>query len=169
MIILPDFNKPYIIDGYTSPILPKYFWTFHAGLFDFTLTPLTFIEENVSAVLKVLINGLELLIPYNWFILICDPETNQLDWVQLNECSVVECFCFLMASSDAEVRTSPIRVLDVIEEQVSYYPILQKQSALCHPVSREKTKFGVETPLSVIISPNDLSKHVIGKYVGDLM
>ena len=169
MLILPDFARPYIIDGYTSPILPKYFWTFHAGLFDFTLTPLTFIEENSSTVLKVLINGLELLIPYEWFILICDPETNQLDWVQVKECSIIECYAYLMSTIDSENRSASIQVLDVLEDQISYYPILQKQSGLCHPVSKEITRGGIETPLSIIISPNDLSKYVIGKYIGDFM
>jgi len=169
MLILPEFNKPYIIDGYTSPILPRYFWAFNAGLFDFTLAPLTFIEESISAVIEVVVNGLKLFIPYNWFIMICDPETNQLDWVQINECAVIECHAYLMSTSDSEIRTASIRVLDVNEENTSYYPILQKQCALCHPVSKEFTRNGVETPLSIVISPNDLSKWVTNKYVGDFM
>ena len=169
MLILPDFGRPYIIDGYTAPILPKFFWIFHAVMFDFTLAPLNFIEENISTVLKVTINGLNLLIPYNWFILICDPETNQFDWVQINECSIIECHAFLMSTQDTQMRTTPIQIMDLIETDTSYYPIIQKQCALCHPVSKERNRHGVELPLSIVISPNDLSKYIIGKHVGDFM
>jgi hypothetical protein len=168
MLILPEFLRPYIIDNYTSPILPKYFWIFSSAMFDFTLAPLTFIEENTSAVLKVEINGLELLIPYNWYILIADVETNQLDWVQINECAAIECSAFLMSPIDNSIRMSSIKILDIIPEYQSYYPVLQKTNALCHPVSKEISKDGTEFPLCIIIGPTDISKQVMNKYCGDL-
>lgn len=169
MIILPEFQNPYIIDGYHSPILPRYYWSFQAAnLFDFTLSSLTFIEENTSTILKVLIHGLELAIPYNWSIMIADMETSQLDWVPINECVAVEHQAYLMSPSDSVTRLAPIQVIDVIENQISYYPVIQKTFALCHPVSKIINKTGSDVHLSIVIGPNDLSKHISNRLIGDL-
>jgi hypothetical protein len=168
MIVLPDFLKPYIIDNQYAPILPKYFWTFNSSILDFTLSPLNFIEESMSTVLKVSINGLELLIPYNWYILITDADTNKLDYIQINECTVIDSHAYLMSPIDSHIRLAHIKVLDVIEDTLSYYPVLQKNTALCSPVSQEINKQGIEVPLSIVIGPYDLYKSVANKSVGDL-
>lgn len=167
MIVLPDYQSPYIINDYNSPILPKWFWALQAGLMDFTLAPLTFIEENTSSVLEVLIQGLKLYIPYSWHILIADMETSQLDWIPVSECIAVQHSAYLMSPADSTTRIAPIRVLDVIENQISYYPVMQKNCALCHPVSKEVNKNGVEAPLSIVIGPTDLSKYISNRLVGD--
>ena len=167
MLILPDFNKPYIIDGYNSPILPKWFWTFSATMFDFTLSPITFIEENNGTAIKLLINGLEFYVPYNWYILVSDYDTSQLDWIPIQECAVVENYAYLMSTLDNTTRLASIKVLDIEEEYNSYYPILQKTNALCHPVSKDHTLNGTEVALSCVIGPNDLFKYISGKFIGD--
>lgn len=169
MLILPDYISPYLINDAVSPILPRHFWVFQAAnLFDFTLSPLAFIEENTSTVLKVLIQGLEMFIPYNWHILIADTETSQLDWIPISECAAVEHSAYLMSPLDSATRVAPIKVLDVIENQVSYYPVIQKTCAMCHPVSKELTKKGIAVPLSIVIGQNDLSKYISNRLVGDL-
>jgi hypothetical protein len=167
MLILPDFQKPYIIDGYNSPILPKWFWTFSASMFDFTLSPITFIEENCGAVIKLEINGLEFHVPYNWYIMVGDYETSQLDWLPIQECAIAENQAFLMSPSDNITRLASIKILDVIENYYSYYPILQKTNALCHPVSKDISKGGIEVPLCCVIGPNDLYKYISGQLIGD--
>ena len=169
MIILPEFQKPYIIDSHNSPILPRYYWSFQAAnLFDFTLSALTFIEENTSTVLKVLIRGLECYIPYNWYIMIADAETSQLDWIPINECIPNVQHAYLMSPSDSKTRITPIQVLDVLENQISYYPVIQKTLAMCHPVTKEINRAGVEVPLSIVIGQNDLSKYISNRLIGDL-
>jgi hypothetical protein len=167
MIILPEFMNPYLIDNQDQPVLPKYFWSFNSAMFDFTLTPLSFIEEATGTSVKVLINGLEFLIPYKWYILITDPDANKLDYIQIHECSVIESHAYIMSPIDSHIRQATIKVLDIVEDSKVYYPMLQKGTALCSPVSKEINKQGIEVPLSIVVGPYDLSKQVIAKSVGD--
>jgi hypothetical protein len=169
MIILPDFEKPYIIDEFHSPILPKHFWIFSASLFDFTLAPLSFIEETSSALVKIMVDGFQLLVPYNWHIIVTDPYTNTLDSIPVHECSAVYSFAMVMATGDSKVRSHPIQVLDIIENGVEYHPVLQKNTGLCYPIATEKTRLGHNTPLSIVITPYDLSKQMADKSIADLL
>jgi hypothetical protein len=125
------------------------------------------IEENHGTAIKIEINGLEFFIPYTWHIMVSDYDTSQLDWLPIHECAIVENSAFLMNPVDNTTRLATIKVLDVVEDYYSYYPILQKTNALCHPVSKDFTQSGLEIPLCCVIGPNDLFKHISGKFIGD--
>lgn len=169
MIILPEYQAPYIINDFNSPILPRHFWIYSASLFDFTLAPLSFIEESESTIVNLEIDGFELSLPYKWFIIITDPYTNDLDCIEVQHCAAIYSHALIVSMNDSKIRNAPINVKNLKKKQNSYYPLLQKNCGLCYPISKEKDRRGLDTHLSIVVSPYDLSKSIINKCVGDLL
>jgi hypothetical protein len=168
MQVLPEFNKPYILESLTSPIVIKHCWMFNAPACDFWLEPIKYLEETTGPVLKVRINNTEFWVPSDWNILVTDRDTCQLDTVPIQSCASVRHEAFAFVSDELKLRTLEVMVLDYNSEATSVvHPMINKGMALVHPVG---PAYGGGRPvqLSVIIGPHDLHKHLNGKIVGDL-
>ena len=168
MLIFPDYQKPYLIENLTGPVVPKHFWIFSGPLLDFTLAPILYLEETTGPVVTVDINNFKFDIPAHWNILITDDDTWQLDTVPLTACSNQKSLAYLMSTTDYNLRTSIVKVIDYNENKSLVHPLLQKGTALCHPVGKV-TKYGKELDVMVVITPHDLYKFVGDKAVGDIL
>lgn len=167
MLVLPDYNKPYLIDSLTAPVVIKHHWIFSAQMCDFTLAPIHYLEETTSAAVKVRINNSEFWIPASWNILVTDTETYQLDTVNIHSCANVKHLAFTFVPNELKLRTLDVMVLDYVESMSLVHPMVNKATALVHPVGPSEG-FGTSRQLAVIIGPHDLYKHLQNKVVGDM-
>lgn len=168
MQVLPDYNKPYLIESISSPIVIKHCWMFSGSACDFMLEPIKYLEETSSPMLKVRINNTEFLVPADWNILVTDRETYQLDTVPIQSCASVKHEAFAFVAEELKLRTLEVMVLDFQAESTCVvHPMINKGTALVHPVGPSYGT-GKQVQLSVIIGPHDLHKHLNGKTVGDL-
>lgn len=168
MLALTDFNKPYLISSLSEPMVAKHHWIFSGQMLDFTLAPIEYLEETSGPAVKVEINGLEFLVPTSWHILITENETYQLDTVPIANCAKIECLAFIMTPDNMKFRTSPVKVLEFIPHAQLVHPMINKGTALQHPVGLicERDNFFQAT---VSIGPFDLYKYLTEKVVGDLI
>jgi hypothetical protein len=168
MLVLPEYNRPYLIDSLTAPVVIKYNWIFSAPMCDFTLAPITYLEETSGAVVKVRINNSEFWVPATWNILVTDRETYQLDTVSIQSCASTKHIAFVFAPDEMKLRTLDIMVTDYAEHMALVHPMINKGTALVHPVGPASQAWGKQLQLSVVIGPHDLYKYLQNKVVGDV-
>lgn len=166
MLCLPDFNRPYLIESLTSPILIKHCWMFSGPLCDFLLSPLQYLEETTGPAYKVRSNNFDFWIPSSWSVLATDRETYQLDTVDMQACATVvhEAVCFV--PEEMKLTTSKIHIIDYVDEINIVHPMISRGMSLVHPIGPNLNNPKVH--LSIVIGPNDLYKNLEGKLVGDL-
>lgn len=169
MLVLPEYNHPYIIDSLTAPVVIKHNWIFNAPACDFMLNPIQYLEETTGAVVKVRINGSEFWMPATWFILVTDKETYQVDTVSIQSCATTQHVAFSFSPDEHNLRTLDVMVLDYAESMPLVHPVISKGSALVHPVGPSSETFGKIHQLSVVIGPHDLYKYLANKVVGDIL
>jgi hypothetical protein len=85
MLVFDNNNDALILDSITTPTIADHIWVLDLGILDFTLAPLLVLEEIVSPSIQLMVNGFQFVLPANWNILVCDPETMQLDVVEIAE------------------------------------------------------------------------------------
>jgi hypothetical protein len=194
MQVLPDYNKPYIIDSLTAPVVIKHNWIFNAVLCDFMLNAITYLEETTGGAVKVRINGAEFWVPSSWYILVTDAETYQIDTVSIQDCAKKRHIAFGFSPDESNLHTLEVQIIDAVSDEnpISLvHPMISKGTALVHPVGPAENRFimerrkianGGETEtsirlgasrlqekhLSVVIGPHDLYKYLTSKVVGDI-
>ena len=169
MQVLPDYNKPYIIDSLTAPLVIKYNWIFNGPAVDFMLSQITYLEETTGAAVKVRINNTEFWVPATWNILVTDRETYQLDTVSIQSCANIKHLAFSFSPDEMKLRTLDVMVVDYVDEMSLVHPMINKGTALVHPVGPAPTlQHGKQLQLSVVIGPHDLYKHLQNKVIGDI-
>ena len=168
MQLLAEHGKPYLLDSLTAPVVIKYNWVFSGPMTDFVLTPITYLEETTGAAVKVRINGTEFWVPATWYILVTDRETYQVDTVTIQSCATNHHIAFSFSPDEMKLRTLDVTVIDYVDDISLVHPMINKGTALVHPVGPSPAGPGKEYQLSVIIGPHDLAKHLTNKVIGDL-
>lgn len=168
MLILPDYNKPYLIDSLTAPVVVKHHWIFNAPMTDFTLSPITYLEETTGAAIKVRINNSEFWIPATWNILVTEKETYQIDTVGIQACASAKHLAFNFSPEEMKLRTLDINVIDYVDHMSLVHPMINKGNALVHPVGPSPINVGKPLQLNVVIGPHDLYKYLANKVIGDI-
>ena len=169
MQILPEYNKPYLIDSLTAPVVVKHNWIFNAALTDFMLAPITYLEETTGAVIKVRINNTEFWMPATWNILVTERETYQIDTVGIQSCATTKHLAFSFSPDEMKLRTLDIMVIDYADNMSLVHPMITKGTALVHPVGPAPvTNMAKPIQLSVVIGPHDLYKYLTNKVIGDI-
>jgi hypothetical protein len=167
MLVLADFGKPYVIDSLTSPVAIRHHWIFNAQMTDFMLQQITYLEETTGAAVKLRVNNSEFWVPATWYILVTDRDTYQLDTISVQACSSTKHIAFIFAPDEMNLRTLDIDVVDYVEDISLVHPMINKGSALVHPVGPGQG-VGKTLQLSVVMGPHDLYKHLTNKVVGDV-
>lgn len=170
MLILPDYGTPYILDSLIAPMIIKHCWMFDGPMNDFILSPITYLEETSGPAVKVRINNSEFWVPKSWYILITDLETLQIDTVPIESCTNTKHIAYSFCPDEVNLRTLDIRILDHSKHEVLVHPMINKGTAMIHPVGPAPTLSKKNLlQLSVIIGPHDLYKYIGSKVVGDII
>lgn len=168
MLCLPDYNKPYILDSLTAPVVIKHHWIFNGPLCDFSLSPITYLEETTSAAIKLRVNNFEFWVPVTWNILVTDTESYQLDTVNVQSCATVDHPIFIFSPNEMKLRTMNAIIIDYIDQMSVVHPMINKGTALVHPIGPSLNAQEKDLQLAVVIGPHDLYKHLSNKVVGDI-
>ncbi len=167
MLCLPDYNRPYVTDSLTAPVVIRHNWMFSGPLCDFVLNPILYLEETSGAAIKIRVNNFEFWVPASWNILVTETETYQIDTVGIASCANIEHLAFAFCADEFKLKTLKVVVTDYAESMAMIHPMINKGMALVHPVGPELQ--GIKNPLlSVVIGPHDLHKYTAHKVVGDL-
>ena len=143
-------------------------WIFSAHLLDFKLAPISYLEESSGPVVKLVVNDMPFYIPASWNILIVDSETYQVDTVPVTACSNAECFAFGMSPTDSKLRKFKVTIEDFEPKMSLVHPMIQRATALCHPVGTVKDRQS-ETDVCIVVGPFDLHKWLNNKTIGDII
>lgn len=161
MFIFDDNNRPIIIDNIFSPIVTEYFWVLDFDTMDFKLTPCKNFRQTICPGFKVSIKGTEIILPTNWYVLIFDNDTSQLDVVQIKDVAGQEFTAFVYGPTASMHSRGTITVLDYYMEYKHVGPLLNKNQMLCHPINEKEW---------INVSPSDsYSKYLKDKIIGDIL
>lgn len=109
----------------SNPVEPDYFFL-----------PLVFLESFNDPALVLKIGPHKIKMPYNWRILIGDPEIGDLEALSLTKVNDrgFEVFTFNPISS-YRPQFFPIEIVDVYQDVKWYFPKLKNGQLLCIPLS----------------------------------
>ena len=167
MLILPEFNRPYVISSLYSPMVAKFNWVFNAELCDFMLNPIVYLEETSGTAYKIRVNGSEFWVPANWSFLATDLDTYQLDTIPFEACAKAKHVAFAFLPNENKLRTFDIEVIDYSTDISVVHPMINKGTAMVHPVGPVLSN-NKELHASIVIGPYDLNKFMGVKTVGDV-
>lgn len=132
------------------------------------LSPIQYLEETTGGVVKVRINNSEFWMPAAWNILVTDRETYQIDTVNIHSCASTQHLAFNFSHNEMRLRTLEVRVIDFADNMSLVHPMINKGTAMVHPVGPAPSPAEKHLQLSVVIGPHDLHKHIAGKLIGDI-
>lgn len=161
MIIVDHKSRPVIFDNLFSPTTTTNFWVLDLEMLDFTLAPLSILEERICPSLRIQANEASFVIPANWNILVYDPETMQIDVASASEIAGRDFYGFGYGANKS--LPSPVRlsVIDYYQTYTNINPMLNKHQMLCHSTNQDTW---------ICISPFDtFSKYLKDITVGDLI
>lgn len=167
MLLLPEYGHAYMVDSVIGPVMPKFAWYYDAMMNDFMLRPLLMLEETTGPTVIVRINGFELKIPANWFILLVDEETKMVDTISINRASGSGYKAFMMHPSLNNFELASVQLLDLQPEEAIVHLVIARQQLVCHPVGPTQTSKGL--PMNILIGPQDVGRHMGNLSVMDLL
>jgi len=164
MIILPEYNFPYILDNVSGPVIPKFSWFYDVSLNDFVLRPINLLEETQGATVRVRINDFEFNVPASWNLLIVDEETKMVDTIPITQCASSSYNAMLMHPETHDYYMSPIVLLDLMVQETCTYvmiPRLHMMLAPCGTISAPNmSRKKADLSYCCLLSPQDLGKHL---------
>ena len=135
MMILNEQGKTIIIDNLYMPLISNYLWVLDLALMDYALVPFNILEEITCSSITLEIFGFEFTLPSNWYVLIYDEETTQVDVVQVSELAGSEFNALIYGPKMTKPSPGKIRVVDYHAQFPNVGPSLNKHQMLCHPVA----------------------------------
>lgn len=161
MLIFDSNNQPTVIDNIHTPILTDHMWVLDFNMMDFTLSPISVLEQFVSPAHIVRIKGFEFPLPSGWNILVYDRETSQLDVVEVFETAGRQFNALVYGPRKANFAPGTITVTNYYPDYQHVAPSLNKHQMLCHPIGPDEW---------VNVAPSDAyNKYLKDKVVGDLV
>lgn len=161
MLIFDEHTTPIIIDNIRGPVVTSHVWVLDLNMHDFTLAPLTVLEEICCPSVQILINQMEIILPANWHILVYDGDTGQLDVVELADTASREFTAFAYGNNTVRPIPMLITMTNYYVQYVNVGPMLQKHQMLCHPIGEN---------LWCCVSPADgYNKYLKEQYIYDLI
>lgn len=160
MLIFNERSQPMILDSIHGPTLSEHMWVLDLTMMDYTLAPLTMLEEIVCPSMTIMIRGWQFVLPASWNVLVYDRDTAQLDVVQLAETAGREFTALTYGPRKSSVTPEIITVTNYHVEYKNVGPALNKHQMLCHPIGPDEW---------ISVSPSDTyNKYLKDMIVGDL-
>ena len=161
MMIFDETSKPMLLDSILTPAPADHMWVLEFQLEDFMLAELAVLEETTSPSIELMIAGFRFVLPTTWNLLVCDPESMQLDVVEVASVAGKEFQAFVYGAECSMAHTLSVQATDYYPNYINVGPQLSKSQMLCHPISPD---------LWINISPSDsYNKYLKGKVAGDII
>jgi len=161
MLIFDDNSKAILLDSIYTPLVTQHMWILDLNMMDFTLNPITILEEITAPSMTISIHGFEFWLPATWYMLVYDMETMQLDTVCVEDLPGREFNALVSGPNIQKALPGNVIVTDYDNRYKNIGPLLNKHQMLCHPISPEHW---------VNVSPTDVyNKYLKEKIVGDIL
>lgn len=161
MLIFDDTSRPIILDSIYTPLVTQHMWILDLNMMDYTLSPITILEEITAPSMMIKIHGFLFMLPTTWYMLVFDTETMQLDSVCVEDLPGKEFSALVAGPIIQKAVPGIVTVVDYDSRFKNVGPLLNKHQMLCHPISPE---------LWVNVTPSDVyNKYLKEKIVGDIL
>ena len=127
-----------MIDSLYTPIVSEYMWVLDLNMMDYTLTPIKMLEEIVCPTITLDIDGYHCKIPANWYVLVYDIHTTQLDSIVVSDLSNKPYSALVYGSNMIRPQPVTISVIDYELKASNTYPSFNRHLMLCHPIDNDK-------------------------------
>ena len=138
MLIFQESEEITLIDTIKPTLVEDYFWVLDLDQKDFTLAPLNVIEAITAPSVELLIDGFTFVVPATWNILICDPETSQLDISDVGSVLGKSFHSFVYGFNLPIVELHKIEAVGYVPSHTSFSSSLNKHHMLCHPIDQTR-------------------------------
>jgi len=138
MLIFDNNNKAVLLDSIHTPTPSEFFWVLDFEMMDYTLTPLTGLEEMIVPVIEVMVNGFKFALPANWNMLVVDDDTYQLDVTEVSDLAGREFNAMIYGPDLTNGELAVITVTDYSPSFKIVGPSLNKHQMFCHPISPDR-------------------------------
>ena len=95
-------------------------------------------EAITAPSVELLIDGFTFVVPATWNILICDPETSQLDISDVGSVLGKSFHSFVYGFNLPIVELHKIEAVGYVPSHTSFSPSLNKHHMLCHPIDQTR-------------------------------
>jgi len=138
VLIQDENNKTIMIDSLYAPIVSDYMWVLDLNMMDYTLTPIKMLEELVCPTMTIEVQGYQCSIPANWYILVYDTYTTQLDSIVISDLANKPYSALVYGTKMSRPEPAIISVIDYELKAVNIYPSFNRHLMLCHSIDAEK-------------------------------
>ena len=162
MYIFDENSQPLIVDNLFDPIVTETFWVLDLEQKDFMQTELTMLEETTCPGMVLAVDNFGgIVLPAHWHVLVCDPDTMQLDAVTVGDMAGKEFRVFVYGPQISKPRIEVTRVLNYLPRHRHVSPTLSRHQMLCHAIGQSHW---------VCVSPSDTyNKFLKSAIIGDLI
>ena len=161
MLYFNSKNNIVAVDTIYTPIVDNFLWVLDLEQNDFTLSPVTMLLELTTPTFDLIIDGLTIVLPTSWFIVIYDDEIGIMDVVQISDLMGRNFKLFTYGFSELMVTGSSYILNKYTPKNVSIMPNLNKKQLLCHPINNEQW---------ICIGPTEaFAKKLKDMYVGEII
>lgn len=134
-MILHDIEgKPLVINDIRDKLRSKHIWCLDLKMLDYTVKPIKVLEENICNSVILKINNRQLCVPAYWYMLVCDPDSTQLDAVSVSALSNSEFHALVYGHRLDRPEFLPVKVIDWVYDEPNVYPIHNRNYMLCHDI-----------------------------------
>lgn len=131
MIFHEENGNPLAINSIHDKVPTNYLWCLDLKSQDFTINMFKVVEECKCNTLTVKINNRYIELPSYWYILVCDPETTQIDTVQVCHLSNNTFYALVYGASAGTHEYMRIDVIAWKPEGIHVYPTHSRGVMLC--------------------------------------
>ncbi len=161
MLYFDSANKLVDINTIYTPVVDNFMWVLDLEQNDFTLAPITMLLEITTSSFEIIVDGLPIVLPTNWYVVIYDDEIGMMDVVQISELMGRNFKLFTYGLSDLMVTGSTYMLNKYTPKNVCVMPNLNKKQLLCHPINGEQW---------ICIGPTEaFAKKLKDMYVGEII
>lgn len=134
MQILNEHNEIEVLTDLMCDVKGESFWVLDLSIHDFTLWPLTMLEEQTTSAYVLLVGGERVVIPCNWKVMIYDGETSDVDVIDVVDLAGRDFTAFGYGPLRAIPKPLTLKVIDLIHDITFVVPSKHKQHMWCLPV-----------------------------------
>lgn len=138
MILHDENGTPLVINNIYDKLPTNYAWCLDLKTQDFTINHFKVVEECTCNTVTIRVNGRYIDLPSYWYVLVCDPETTQLDTVPVGNLSNNTFYAFVYGSTLAVPEYLQIDVVDWKARCAHTYPTHSRGLMLCLDVGHSK-------------------------------
>lgn len=164
--VLPDYGYAYALDDVSGVVIPKHAWFYDVQVNDFLLKPIHMLEETCGPTVTARINGALVDIPASWYILVVDEDTKTVDTVTIDRCAGAF-RAYMMHPRINRYESAEVQLLDLKLQGAVVHMAIPRFTLVCHPVG--VTGGSKDMPMSVLIGPQDIGKHMANMSAQELL